>query len=540
MEFYNFLRKEAKDFDNNIFLVGGFSGVANALLIFVFTTAAGKIGGGGSNILYPALAMLCLVAYWASKRYLLKRTTIIVEGVVHRIRLRIADNIRMADLGSFEKIGGAPLYNAISTHTLNISQAATAIINSTTSLIMLILAFLFIYFLSPTAFYIVATTLCLLVILFSSNRKALLAKMDEVSSKDNDFVEGFNDLLMGFKELKMSSAKSEDFMQHCLKSQAESTQRLKIEAGTIINSSTIIAQCSLYILLAAVLFLLTVIQPAEAAKIIPVVAIVVFIFGPIGEVISVYPFLTRAIASINEIYRVEALLKEIHEPGASEEAVPFISPGDFSRVRCDNLSFDYRDKAGASSFSLNPFHFQIQRGEIVFIVGGNGSGKSTFLKVFCGLYPAKTGSILVNDRTVTPGNIVGYRNLICPIFSDFHLFDRLYGVSGLDEQRVQDLLEFVHLSQHTQIVRGRISNRNLSSGQRKRLALVVATLEDKPFYVFDEWAAEQDPGFRKTFYEEYLVSLRQAGKTILAVTHDEKYFQVADRIVKMEYGEFKA
>ena len=69
-----------------------------------------------------------------------------------------------------------------------------------------------------------------------------------------------------------------------------------------------------------------------------------------------------------------------------------------------------------------------------------------------------------------------------------------------------------------------------------RKALISALLEDREIYIFDEWAADQDPQFRKRFYEKIIPELKQKGKTIFAVTHDDHYWNLADIVVKMEYG----
>lgn len=180
----------------------------------------------------------------------------------------------------------------------------------------------------------------------------------------------------------------------------------------------------------------------------------------------------------------------------------------------------------------------MRAGEIVFIVGGNGSGKSTFLKLLTFLYSPMGGSIKVDGTDIREMDHSHYRNLFSVIFSDYHLFDRLYGVRGVDDRRVQELLEVMEMESKTEWVDDRFTNIDLSTGQRKRLALVTSFLEDKSIYVFDEWAADQDPGFRKYFYEVILQDLKRQGKTIIAATHDERYFDVADRVLKMEYGQF--
>jgi putative ATP-binding cassette transporter len=132
--------------------------------------------------------------------------------------------------------------------------------------------------------------------------------------------------------------------------------------------------------------------------------------------------------------------------------------------------------------------------------------------------------------------VQNYRELFSTVFSQFHLFDRLYGMEDTDPELVQATLEEMQLSGKTRFEAGRFTDINLSTGQRKRLALAVTLLENKEILVFDEWAADQDPHFRKYFYEVVLKRLKDEGKTVIAVTHDERFWNHADRVIKMEYG----
>jgi putative ATP-binding cassette transporter len=178
----------------------------------------------------------------------------------------------------------------------------------------------------------------------------------------------------------------------------------------------------------------------------------------------------------------------------------------------------------------------IPRGELLFIVGGNGSGKSTFMKLLTGLYQSEAGLVMVDGRLIQKENIFYYRDLFSVIFSDFHLFDRLYGSEEVDAEKVKELIQGMKLEEKVQFKDGRFSTLNLSTGQRKRLALIASLVEDKEIYIFDEWAAEQDHHFRAYFYEVILPDLKKAGKTIIAVTHDDRYWGKADRVIKFEYG----
>ena len=80
------------------------------------------------------------------------------------------------------------------------------------------------------------------------------------------------------------------------------------------------------------------------------------------------------------------------------------------------------------------------------------------------------------------------------------------------------------------------ARRKFSKGQSKRMSMIFALLEKKPILILDEWAADQDPHFRKYFYEELIPMFKAQGKTVVAVTHDDAYFHLANRIIKFDYG----
>jgi len=204
-------------------------------------------------------------------------------------------------------------------------------------------------------------------------------------------------------------------------------------------------------------------------------------------------------------------------------------------IRLDEVRFSYKGSDG-DLFVLGPVSFTIGVGEIVFLTGGNGSGKSTLLKIVTGLYVPSSGRVLTGDAPVTSENIQSYRENFSAIFSDFRLFRRLYGLLGTSDAAVAELLREMQLAHKVQFDGDRFSRLELSSGQRKRLALVVALLENRPILVFDELAADQDPEFRRVLYEELLPSLRDEGRTVIAATHDDRYFHVANKVVKLEYG----
>jgi putative ATP-binding cassette transporter len=192
---------------------------------------------------------------------------------------------------------------------------------------------------------------------------------------------------------------------------------------------------------------------------------------------------------------------------------------------------------GEDGFLLGPIDLRLRRGELVFLVGGNGSGKTTLAKLLVGLYAPAAGEVRLNGRPVGDPQGEYYRQLFSATFADGHLFDRLLGLelAQVDAQ-AEGYLALLGLGHQVRAEGGRLSTIELSQGQRKRLALLTAYLEDRPVYVFDEWAADQDPRFKEVFYTRLLPELKGRGKAVLVISHDDRYFHVADRVVRLDSG----
>jgi putative ATP-binding cassette transporter len=299
---------------------------------------------------------------------------------------------------------------------------------------------------------------------------------------------------------------------------------------------SVIGQNFLYVMLAVLIFALPAVNATDAQNVVQVTSALIFIMGPLGDVVGSVPLLMRSSTAIAIIEELESTLDkaspEKEEIDPAEEA----KLHSFREISLRNVSFAYESRSGEGTFRLGPLNLNLKSNELLFIIGGNGSGKSTMMKVLTGLYANNGGSILVDNTPITPEDLAAYRSLFSIIFTDFHLFDRFYGMEDIDQDVVNKLIVDMRLQDVTSIENSKFKNIHLSTGQRKRLALIVALLEQRPILVFDEVAADQDPGFRKYFYETFLHRLKSEGKTIIAVTHDDHYFHVADRVMKMEDG----
>jgi ABC-type siderophore export system fused ATPase/permease subunit len=266
-----------------------------------------------------------------------------------------------------------------------------------------------------------------------------------------------------------------------------------------------------------------------------------FLMGPIGILINLMKSVIGykiAFARINEFN--DTLTDNLNDSDAlslstSKKELPV-----FETLSIDKISYQHIDEKGDVTFELKPINLEISKGEIIFISGSNGSGKSTFINLLSGLYIPKSGKIVVNDLIVTDENRSQYRDMISCIFSDNYLFTENYDNFNLlpSNKHLAELLKKMKLDK---VIRQDEENnrifQNLSSGQQKRLALIYSVLEDKDVFIFDEWAAEQDPEFRKYFYENIIPDLKSKGKTVIAITHDDAYYKYCDRLMKFNYGE---
>jgi putative pyoverdin transport system ATP-binding/permease protein len=257
--------------------------------------------------------------------------------------------------------------------------------------------------------------------------------------------------------------------------------------------------------------------------------------GPLSGVLSSLSAFGRASAALHKIDRLGIELSaRASEDRIVEHTVPHRT---FETIELVDITHTYFREKEDECFTLGPIRLSFEPGEIVYLVGGNGSGKSSLAKVITGLYPPKSGIIRLDGCPVTDADRDDYRQLFSAVFADFYLFDNVLGdPSPALDARAREYLSLLHLEHKVKVKNGVLSTTELSQGQRKRLALLNAYLEDRPFYLFDEWASDQDPLFKEIFYTQLLPDLKARNKTALVITHDDRYFHLADRIIKLDYG----
>lgn len=519
------------------------SGLANALLLAVINTAAEKSYNDVSDKRLFLVFFLTLFLFVYTKNFILHKANIIVETVLAKYRLRISNKIRFSDLRTVERIEKSAIFARLTSDASQISQAAPLMIDAVQSAIMLIFSIFYIFTLSQIAFFVIVVSIGVAVMIYEIRRKKIIKVLEATRDKEVELFQSLSHVIDGFKEVKVNSRKSGHIFEE-IKRTTESNKTLKIEAGKDFNINFLFSQIFFYVLLGVCVFILPKFIDVYSDVVMKLTAAILFIIGPMNSLVGSVPIFSAAGIAMENIDKLESEIEENLEEdiveqindqndfvGRSHEKMPFEKS-----IELKNIEFVYDP---TNSFKLGPINFELKKGELVFLIGGNGSGKSTFLKTLTGLYPSTKGGIYVDGNPVLAGGYQEYRDMFSVLFTDFHLFDKVYGLEQLDEARVEELLKYLKIDHKTQFKNGMFSTQSLSTGQRKRLAMVITFMEDKDVYIYDEVAADQDPEFRKFFYEEILRDLVQQGKTVIAATHDDHYFHLADRVVKMVYGKLE-
>lgn len=508
------------------------SGISYAILLFVINKVAGTDIMDVEIQFFPMYLILCVI-FIVCKRYLLDQSTTVAEGVIRRVRVRLVGKLRHTELQFLEKTGHGEIYARITQDTDILSQSTPILISFFDASVSFVAIFLYIAWLSQIGFLLILVFLSAGSIIFVFNYMEAKEEIKKSRLKEAHFFDALDNVLAGFKELKVNYRKNSDVFAD-IETISRETERLKVSAGFKFNKTIVFYYLCYFILIGCVLFILPTLSDTRNDIIVKLIATLLYIYGSMDALLRGIPACTQSNVAVANLEKLEAKLDAF---GVYAPMTSLHIPTDFKKIVLESVCFRYLDKNGETSFAVGPIDLSIRKGEILFIVGGNGSGKSTLLKLLLGLYyPEKGGRIILDEQVVKPSLFQSYRELFSIILTDFYLFKKLYGLESVDEKEVESLLCDMELQRKTRYIDGKFTDTDLSTGQRKRLAYIASVLEDKPIYVFDEWAADQDPTFRKHFYEVLLKDLKRMGKTIIAVTHDDKYFDKADQVIKMEEG----
>jgi putative ATP-binding cassette transporter len=531
---WELLKRESIGSRREIVIAAGVSGLANAAIVAIIGVASQSAGYQKINLRYLTLFIIAMTLYIMCQRYSAMRMVRITTRLGQTLRVRVVEKVLASELTVLERIGSSRIVNSLSRDATTISDSGEAMIDGLQAIIFIGFAYLYILWLSLPAFVLSVASAILSVTIVMRNQALTQTLLGRQRAREVDFLNNVSDAIDGFKETRLNSRRREDLKKDIYVT-SDAVTALREEVEDVHTRSTILGRSTLYMLVATVVFLLPAVVETYSMVISETVTAILFVVGPLGLLVGIIPYLERANEAARAIGELEQQLDAEHATAPPSAANGTTAASTPQPITIEQVRFGYKGGNG-DLFVLGPVSLKIDIGEIVFLTGGNGSGKSTLLKLLTGLYVPDSGLMLSGSVPVGSENIQSYRETFSAIFSDFHLFRRLYGMFGTSDAAVSDLLQRMQLAHKVRFAGDRFSSLELSTGQRKRLALVVALLEDRPILVFDELAADQDPEFRRFLYEELLPGLKADGRTVIAATHDDRYFHVADKVVKLEYG----
>ena len=517
-----------------LILLSIFSGFTGFGFIYLLNQVTGLLINGEIQIYdlkYIGLFLAIIVVFLVTRRLLSVFLIDLSQNVFWNIRKVIVNLLPKSKYYETVYLKD-DIYAVVHNDANRITSAAVLIIDFTTSNILIVSSLIYMCFLSPSLFLItiVITLIAVIIFQFGINKNnELFLHVRELEVK---FLKNFDDIFFGLKEINVSPNKGEDILDRKMKNLIVEAHETNVKGLVGYLNNEIFGTLAFYLLLSFILLHAGFAFNIEVSTVINSTFLILYILGPIQAVMRHIPVLNRAVISLNKMLDViEKLSQEEKRIGAYQSAV-----GQFDSIDIINLKYRYQ---GRDKFHLGPINIQINKGEVVYIYGGNGSGKSTLIKVLLQLYRETGGYISHDGKKVSNQNRMEYRNLFAVVFSDFYLFDELYGIENPDKVQLKAYLELFEIEDKIEINDGVFSTTNLSTGQRKRLAIIAALLENKPILVLDEWAADQDPKFRYKFYNIIIPLLKDKGITILAITHDDAYYHTADRIFQMNFGKLK-
>ncbi len=536
MRLFNAVVREIPENLKSLLLMNILSAVATMSLVALVSTASKEGGSGQISGRLMLMFAITLALYHVTHIYTLVTASKDTERLIHKLRVGLFELIRRTDLVTIEKIGHATLQGALTQDTQILAEVLPMLVIGFQQAVMLLFLAAYLAWLSPFACILAFGLAGLTVAIRFSRVKALRTMMQSASDAEKRVFDGLTELLHGFKEIRMSGARADDVTATLGEASQESrttSSLLKAQWGR--NYAVI--EAMLFSLVGLMVFVVPLFVAGFHEVVLPATIAVLFISGPVSTVSFVTPLVTKAELALENIDNIKNRLAAAAKTVSSEETGS-LEKSPLS-IALRNAELSYRDKEGISLFKVGPLTAEFHAGQITFITGGNGSGKSTLLRLLTGLIPLDTGSLLADGTELKTEQMQDYRNRFSAIFSDFHLSRRLTSIEEPNPARIGEMLERFGMQDKVTVCDGSFSTIDLSSGQRKRLALIVAELENKPIIVLDEWAADQDPHFRRIFYEEILPDLKKRGKIIICVTHDDRWFRLADSMYKMHDGQIE-
>jgi len=537
MSFLQLVRRETRGSLRKLVFMSGIGGISSAAILAAINTGAQAVDDTHKPSLWAAtLFVISLFLYLRTQVYVTTIVTAEIEAIIHRLRVRLMDNVRRSELLAIERIGRSRIFTAITSDAAMLTQASNTLCYTMQGVVVVFFIALYVAYLSLVAFVLSVVILVAAGTIFHYRSRRLVAERAKAAAQERRLFDRLADFLDGFKEVRLNSARSSDLFDDAV-AVSRTAANIKIGAQVDTLRQIVSTQAYVYVLLGTVVFVAPLFsETLTGGSIMKTTTALLFVVGASLGLVQSIPIFSNANAAAG---RLEQLDADLHATALTEPVDETRVVKRFDKTEMRNIVFTYFHRFSEKAFTMGPVDFTLRTGELVFITGGNGSGKSTFLRVFAGLYPPDSGEITLDGMRINDHTRDTYRSLMSGIFFDYHLFHRLYGMPDADPAEVDRLLTQFRLEDKTGLSGGEFRTLDLSGGQRRRLALIVSLLEKRPILLLDEWTAEQDPEFRRKFYDELLPDMMRSGATIVVITHDDRYLdemRLPARRIRMDEG----
>lgn len=512
--------------------------VTRSGMIYAINTLAGAAAIATGDVLLLLAAIASTLTFSHLARVASFR---LVETTKRRLRTELSRRLLEARADFLSRRDHGKVYSIV-THEVNqISYASVNFIQSLEAALVIAFCIPYIFYLSWPSGVATLGAVVLGAIGYLLAQTPAQASAERASRTEWTFFDRVNDVLRGYKELRLRRARR-DGLQADILDAASRERELKVTAERFFSLGQTVAQGAMMGLLCLIVVGLPLLAGTPAETVLQVLTVVLLTYGPVETVMGNLASFSRAAVARRLIAGLEKDLiaeAEVDAGTAPDNPTPAFSRIELRGVTA-TLSETPPQSAGAPAdderFTVGPLDLVLKPGEVVFISGGNGAGKSTLISLLTGLRRPESGEILLDGKPVSVAGLQDYRDLFSAVFSEFHLFARLYGLDAVEQAKVPPHLAELDLAHRVRIQDGAFSTLALSTGQKRRLALSVALAEARPIIVLDEFAADQDPVRRKLFYEVLVPQMARDGHLVIAVTHDEHCFDKCDRLIRMEAG----
>ncbi len=506
--------------------LGAVGGVVSLLLITLIHAAlsappaeSGRIAG-----IFALLCGVVLVTQIGSKCLLVRLS----QSTAARLRIKLCERILDAPLVELEAVGKHRLLATLIDDVNGIAWALTGLPSVGAQAMVLVAGIVYLATLSAPLAMCTVLVASLGVLSYLAGNRIANRFLRQAREGQDEVLRQLRDMIRGIKELKGHHHRQVEFMNRVFVPAEQAMRRHAIAGQSLQGVAQSWGRLMVFVGIGLLVFVWPRLQTVDAATLTGYTLTILYLTFPLENIVAWLPSANHASISLRKIDSLGLMID-------SSEPPPRIRPAaQFASIELRNVTYRYGPPA-VNGFSVGPLDLTLVAGEVLFIAGGNGSGKTTLAKLLTGLYAPSQGVVVLDGTEVNDLRRVDYRQFFSTVFVEGNLFDRLLGVQAKPDE-IEQWCRLLGITEKVDVATGRLVTDELSRGQHKRLALLVACLDDRPVFVFDEWAAEQDPGFKDVFYRTILPELQRRGRTVVAITHDDRYFWAADRVLTLRDG----